>query len=55
VDSWSGEVMEIKLRVTLLRHGSGDQVVVPNSVLFHQPVTIHERPAAIGPTSAPPE
>jgi len=54
IDSFSGEVMEIKLRVTLLRSQSGNQVVVPNSVLFHQPVTIHEKPAAKGPSSAPP-
>jgi len=43
LDSWSGEVKEIKLRVTLLQSAAGDQVVVPNSVLFHQPVTVRTR------------
>jgi small conductance mechanosensitive channel len=38
---WSGTVIEIKLRVTLLRSESGDLVVVPNSELFNKPVTVH--------------
>ena len=53
-DLWSGDVTEIKLRVTLLRSPEGDLVVVPNSVLFHQPVTVHARPAAEGDKPAPP-
>lgn len=40
-DLWSGTVMEIKLRVTLLRSDVGDLVIVPNSELFNKPVTVH--------------
>jgi small conductance mechanosensitive channel len=37
----SGTVLEVKLRVTLLKTDSGDLVVVPNSELFNKPVTVH--------------
>ncbi|HEY1421526.1 MAG TPA: mechanosensitive ion channel domain-containing protein, partial [Candidatus Dormibacteraeota bacterium] len=37
----SGTVLEVKLRVTLLKTESGDLVVVPNSELFNKPVTVH--------------
>lgn len=40
-DLWAGTVMEIKLRVTLLKSDAGDLVVVPNSELFNKPVTVH--------------
>lgn len=37
----SGTVIDVKLRVTLLKSDSGDLVVVPNSELFNKPVTVH--------------
>ena len=46
LDIWTGTVMEIRLRVTLLRNESGHTIVVPNSELFNKPVTIQSRPAA---------
>ncbi len=46
LDTYSGAVTDIKLRVTLLRNESGHMVVVPNSELFNRPVTIQSRPAA---------
>jgi small conductance mechanosensitive channel len=58
LDLWSGTVVEIKLRVTLLRNESGHTVVVPNSELFNRPVTIQSRPAASAAAEikpAPPE
>lgn len=42
----SGTVSEVRLRVTLLRNVNGDTVVVPNSELFTQPVTIHTKETA---------
>ena len=39
----SGTVIEVKLRVTLLKTDSGDLVVVPNSELFNKSVTVHVR------------
>jgi small conductance mechanosensitive channel len=58
LDLWSGTVMDIKLRVTLLRNESGHTIVVPNSELFNRPVTIQSRPAhsaAAETNPAPPE
>ena len=57
LDLWSGTVMDIKLRVTLLRNDSGHTIVVPNSELFNRPVTIQSRPAspAAETKPAPPE
>jgi len=46
LDIWTGTVMEIRLRVTLLRNESGHTIVVPNSELFNKPVTIQSRPAS---------
>lgn len=40
-DSHSGEVTEVRLRVTLLKSDNGDVVVVPNSEMFTKSVTIH--------------
>jgi small-conductance mechanosensitive channel len=37
----SGQVLDIKLRVTLLQTETGDLVVVPNSELFNKVVTVH--------------
>jgi small conductance mechanosensitive channel len=37
----SGTVLEVKLRVTLVKTDSGDLLVVPNSELFNKPVTVH--------------
>jgi len=42
-DAGSGTVLEVKLRVTLLQTDSGDLLVVPNSELFGQAVTVHAR------------
>jgi small-conductance mechanosensitive channel len=39
----SGQVLDIKLRVTLLQTESGDLVVVPNSELFNKAVQVHAR------------
>jgi hypothetical protein len=44
VEGWSGQVMDIKLRVTMLLSDSGDVIVVPNSELFNRPVTVHATP-----------
>jgi small conductance mechanosensitive channel len=40
-DLWSGTVMEIKLRVTLLKSDAGDLIIVPNSELFNKALTVH--------------
>lgn len=40
-DAGSGVVMEVKLRVTLVKNDAGDLLVVPNSELFNKPVTVH--------------
>jgi small-conductance mechanosensitive channel len=48
----SGTVSEVRLRVTLLRNDAGDVVIVPNSELFTQPVTVHAKPATV-PVSSP--
>ena len=37
----SGSILEVKLRVTLVKTESGDLLVVPNSELFNKPVTVH--------------
>jgi small-conductance mechanosensitive channel len=37
----SGTILEVKLRVTLVKTDSGDLLVVPNSELFNKPVTVH--------------
>ena len=58
LETWSGTVTDIKLRVTLLRNEAGHAVVVPNSELFNKPVTIQSRPpasAAAEVKPAPPE
>ncbi len=39
----SGTVLDVKLRVTLLKTDSGDLVVVPNAELFTRSVTVHVR------------
>jgi small conductance mechanosensitive channel len=43
LETGEGTVIEVKLRVTLLRNDTGHTVVVPNSELFNRPVTIHAR------------
>jgi small-conductance mechanosensitive channel len=43
LDEWTGEVVDIKLRVTLLRTEQGNLVVVPNSELFGRPVTVYAK------------
>ena len=37
----TGVVLDVKLRVTLVKTDSGDLLVVPNSELFTKPVTVH--------------
>lgn len=37
----SGTVLDVKLRVTLVKTDSGDLLVIPNSELFNKPVTVH--------------
>jgi small-conductance mechanosensitive channel len=57
----SGTVMEVKLRVTLLKSENGDLVVVPNSELFGKPVVVHARAedravqAKVEPSPEPPK
>ena len=53
VDGHSGTVVEIRLRVSLLRTDDGDLMVVPNSELFTKPVVVYKREEATKP-SAPP-
>jgi small conductance mechanosensitive channel len=43
LDGHSGEVVEVKLRVTLVRTESGDLLVVPNSELFTKPVLVRAK------------
>ena len=53
-----GVVEDIRLRVTLLRGDDGRLVVVPNSILFNQVVTVaapSRRPLADGPEDHPAE
>ncbi|HET7465785.1 MAG TPA: mechanosensitive ion channel domain-containing protein [Candidatus Dormibacteraeota bacterium] len=43
LDGQGGEVVEVKLRVTLVRTESGDLLVVPNSQLFTNPVLVRAK------------
>jgi small conductance mechanosensitive channel len=43
LDGHTGEVVEVKLRVTLVRAEHGDLLVVPNSELFTKPVLVLNR------------
>ena len=55
LDGHTGEVVEVKLRVTLVRAESGDLLVVPNSELFTKPVLVLNRtPEEVAKPSAPP-
>ena len=54
-DSHSGTIVEVRLRVTLLRAEEGDVVVVPNSELFTKAVTIHGKTPEEASKPAPPE
>jgi len=56
VDSLTGTVVDVKLRVTLLRSDTGDLIVVPNSELFNKAVTVYTKRVdeAPAPTPAPP-
>jgi small conductance mechanosensitive channel len=40
LDGHTGDVVEVKLRVTLVRTAQGDLLVVPNSELFTKPVVV---------------
>jgi small conductance mechanosensitive channel len=42
-DAAEGQVLDIKLRVTLLQTEAGDLIVVPNSELFNRMVLVHAR------------
>jgi small-conductance mechanosensitive channel len=37
----AGTILDVKLRVTLVKTDAGDLLVVPNSELFNKPVTVH--------------
>lgn len=50
---WSGTVVEIKLRVTLLKNDEDDLVIVPNTDLFNKPVTVHNAHPADAPAPNP--
>jgi len=55
LDGHTGEVVEIKLRVTLVRAEHGDLLVVPNSELFTKPVLVLNRtPDEVAKPSEPP-
>ena len=41
LDTLSGTITEVRLRVTLLKSETGDLIVVPNSELFNKSVTVH--------------
>jgi len=43
LDGHSGEVVEVKLRVSLVRTAEGDLLVVPNSELFTKPVLVRAK------------
>jgi small-conductance mechanosensitive channel len=49
-----GTVVEIKLRVTLIRTDAGDLAVLPNSALFGQPVVIYQKQVEAAAKPAPP-
>ena len=51
-DSLVGTVVDVKLRVTLLRSDTGDLIVVPNSELFNKSVTVYTKKVE-EPTPAP--
>ena len=55
VDGRTGEVVDVRLRVTLVRTEKGDLMVVPNSELFTKPVVVLNRtPADVATKSEPP-
>lgn len=55
LDGHTGEVVEVKLRVTLVRAERGDLLVVPNSELFTKPVLVLNRtPEDVAKPSEPP-
>jgi small conductance mechanosensitive channel len=43
LDERAGTVVDVKLRVTLLRTDAGDLIVVPNSELFTHAVTVYAK------------
>ncbi|HEV2218697.1 MAG TPA: mechanosensitive ion channel domain-containing protein [Candidatus Dormibacteraeota bacterium] len=43
LDGHTGEVVEVKLRVSLVRTAEGDLLVVPNSELFTRPVLVRAK------------
>jgi len=43
LDGHTGDVVEVKLRVTLVRTEEGDLLVVPNSELFTKPVLVRAK------------
>ena len=43
LDGHTGDVVEVKLRVTLVRTDEGDLLVVPNSELFTKPVLVRAK------------
>ena len=55
VDGYTGMILEVRLRVTLLKNDAGDLVIVPNEELFTRPVTIHTSQPEDVVSSAPPK
>jgi small conductance mechanosensitive channel len=53
-DGQTGTIIEVRLRVTLLRSEEGDVIVVPNSELFTKSVTIHGKTPEEAAKPAPP-
>jgi small conductance mechanosensitive channel len=54
-DTHTGTIVEVRLRVTLLRAEEGEVVVVPNSELFTKAVTVHGKTPEEAAKPAPPE
>ncbi|HYL08310.1 MAG TPA: mechanosensitive ion channel domain-containing protein [Candidatus Udaeobacter sp.] len=52
-DGHQGTVLDVRLRVTMLKSEHGDQIIVPNSELFTKPVTILTSPPDDARTAPP--
>ncbi len=52
IDAHTGVIVEVKLRVTMLKSDEGNLIVIPNSDLFTKAVTIYN--ASVEARTAPP-
>lgn len=52
IDTHTGVIVEVKLRVTMLKSDDGNLIVIPNSDLFTKPVTVYN--ATVEARTAPP-